>query len=118
MVEFTQSVEMTARCPSTPMKFTSQQPTRGSRALNNARLLIQRAESRAAFTALVDVSRDDHFSVRALVILHYQPFAGEFDAAQDDRRSVGVELLNAFPGGQSTGLIEGIEDLLLVIHHR
>ena len=57
-------------------------------------------------------------AVGGLVVLRDLPFAGELDRADGDRRAVGVELPEAFGGGDDPGVVEPLLEGLLEVEHR
>src|SRR6185437_5265609 len=78
---------------------------------------VERAIGLAALRTLVDVAADGGDAVGGLILLGQRSFAGELDRADCDGRSVRVELLQRFLGGDDARLIESVLDDLLEVEH-
>jgi hypothetical protein len=78
---------------------------------------IERAVGRPALGALVDVTGDGGDAIGGLVVLLDLPLGGELDRADGDGRSVGIELLEPFGGGDDAGVVEPLLQDLLEVEH-
>ena len=78
---------------------------------------VKWAIGRAALGALVDVAGECGHAVGGLVVLLDLALGGELDRADGDRRSVGVELLEALGGSDDAGVVEPLLEGLLEVEH-